>query len=129
MPTKATKTIKQALTYKPQHATWFTEMQVLFNRVVAFYFEVIQAHQLVLKLSSMEANAALEKLTHATKDHPHPIMPLSEVACDIPTVFRKAAISAALGSVYSKKKGWRGIFYEATSRYRRPTKRRQIHIF
>ena len=44
MPTKATKTIKQVLVYKPQHAAWFEGTQALFNQVVAFYFEVIQAH-------------------------------------------------------------------------------------
>ncbi len=41
MSTKATKTIKQALAYKPQHTVWFAATQDLFNRVVAFYFGVI----------------------------------------------------------------------------------------
>src|SRR5215469_9288832 len=101
MPAKATKTIKQVLSYKTQHAAWFEQNQVLFNRVVAFYFEVIQAHQRVLELSSKDALTALEKLTHATKEHPNPVMPLSEIARDIPAMFRRAAIHAALGQAKS----------------------------
>ena len=38
MATKATKTIRQALVYKPQHTAWFAATQELFNRLVAFYF-------------------------------------------------------------------------------------------
>jgi hypothetical protein len=72
MSTKATKTIKRVLSYKPQHAAWFEQTQALFNRTVVFYFEVIQAHQLVLELSSMEALAALERLTHTTIAYPNP---------------------------------------------------------
>ena len=101
MPAKATKTMKQALSYKPQHAAWFEQTQALFNRVVAFYFEVIQAHQLVLELSSKDALTALEKLTHATEQNPRPVLPLSEIAHDIPAMFRRAAIHAALGSAKS----------------------------
>ena len=84
MPTKATKTIKQVLVYKPQHAAWFEGTQALFNQVVAFYFEVIQAH---------------------------PGMPLSvAIPADIPAMFRRAAIHAALGSehsFYSHLEKWR----------------------
>src|SRR5215469_9883437 len=101
MPAKATKTIKQVLSYKTQHAAWFEQTQALFNTVVGFYFEVIQAHQLVLELSSKDALTALEKLTHATEQNPHPVMPLSEIAHDIPAMFRRAAIHAALGSAKS----------------------------
>jgi putative transposase len=119
MALKATRTIKQALTYKPQHAVWFAQTQALYNRVIAFYFEVIQAHQLVLELSNMEALAALEKLTHATKDHPNPVMPLSEVARDIPAIFRRAAINAALGqakSFYTSLAKWRKRKEQAQAR-------------
>ncbi len=101
MPAKATKTIKQALSYKPQHTAWFAETQALFNRIAGFYFEVIAAHPGILELSNMEALAALEKLTHATAQHPKPIMPLTEVAPDIPAMLRRAAINAALGSAKS----------------------------
>ncbi|EFH89154.1 hypothetical protein Krac_10693 [Ktedonobacter racemifer DSM 44963] len=64
---KATKTIRQALQYPPQSARSFAEHQALYNRVVAFYFEVIQAHEGLLSLKSKEALTALEKLTHATE--------------------------------------------------------------
>ncbi|EFH85017.1 hypothetical protein Krac_6150 [Ktedonobacter racemifer DSM 44963] len=64
---KATKTIRQALQYPPQSAHSFAENQALYNRVVAFYFEVIQAHEGILSLKNKEALTALEKLTHATE--------------------------------------------------------------
>ena len=41
---KATTTIRESLNYQSQHADSFAANQALFNRVVAFYFEVIQAH-------------------------------------------------------------------------------------
>ena len=46
---KAMKTIRESLNYQPQHAEYFAANQALFNRVVAFYFEVIQAHEGVLR--------------------------------------------------------------------------------
>jgi putative transposase len=98
---KATKTIRQALNYQPDHAAWFAANQDLFNRVVAFYFGVINAHEKLMDLSNKEALSALEKLTHKTTDNPDPIMPLSEVAEHIPAMFRRAAINAALGSARS----------------------------
>src|SRR5258706_12880059 len=101
---KATKTIKQPLSYKAAHAFWFAATKTLFNQVAAFYFEVIQAHPSILDLSHKEALTALEKLTHTTKDNPHPVMPLSDViTADIPALFRRAAIHAALGSAHSFK--------------------------
>lgn len=98
---KATTTIKQVLNYQPHHVAWFAATQDLFNRVAAFYFEVIQAHEGVLDLSNKEALTALETLTHATTKNPTPIMPLGEVAQDVPATFRRAAIHAALGSARS----------------------------
>ncbi len=98
---KATTTIKQVLNYQPQHAAWFAANQTLFNQVAAFYFEVIQAHQKVLDLKNKEALSALECLTHATNKNPNPVMPLSTVGEDIPAMFRRAAINAALGSAKS----------------------------
>ncbi len=111
MPTKATKTIKQALSYKPQHAAWFAETQALFNRIAGFYFEVIAAHPGILELSNMEALGAMEKLTHTTAQHPKPIMPLASVAPDVPAMLRRAAINAALGSAKS--------FYTALFKWRK----------
>ena len=107
---KATTTIKQALRYQPQHAAWFAATQALFNRVVAFYFSCIQAHEGCLSLTNKEALAALEKLTHETEANPHPLMPLRHLAPDIPAMFRRAAINAALGaarSFFSSLTRWR----------------------
>jgi hypothetical protein len=98
---KATTTIKQVLNYQQEHAAWFAATQVLFNQIAAFYFEVIQAHEKVLDLSKKEALTALEKLTHTTKKNPTPAMPLSDIGEDIPAMFRRAAIHAALGSARS----------------------------
>ncbi len=98
---KATTTIKQVLSYGPEHAAWFAANQVLYNRVCAFYFDVIQAHVKILDLTNKVALTALEKLTHTTQSNPAPIMPLEEVAEDIPAMFRRAAINAALGSARS----------------------------
>src|SRR3989449_9791713 len=107
---KATTTIKQVLNYQPDHAAWFAATQALFNQVVAFYFEVIQAHEKVLDLSNKEALTALEMLTHTTQSNPNPIMPLEDLAEDLPAMFRRAAINAALGSArsfYSHLSTWR----------------------
>jgi IS605 OrfB family transposase len=98
---KATTTILQRLNYQVQHAASFAANQALFNRVVAFYFDVIQAHERVLALGNLDALRALEQLTHATEKHPNPVMPLSDIHEDIPAMFRRAAINAALGSAKS----------------------------
>jgi len=98
---KATTTIKQVLNYQADHGSWFAANQALFNRVAAFYFEVIQAHEKVLDLSNKDALTALEKLTHTTQSNPNPVMPLCEIQEDIPAMFRRAAINAALGSARS----------------------------
>ena|SRR5215469_4496502 len=107
---KVTKTIRQALQYPPQLAHCFAANAALFNQVCAFYFEVIQAHEGILSLNNQEALRALEHLTHATRRHPNPIMPLSDIAPDIPAMFRRAAINAALGSArafFSSLNKWR----------------------
>src|SRR5947209_6691911 len=94
---KANTTIRQVLNYQDDHAAWFATNQDLFNRVAAFYFDVIQAHAGVLDLPNKEALTALEKLTHTTKKNLSPVMPLSEIGEDIPAMFRRAAINTALG--------------------------------
>jgi IS605 OrfB family transposase len=98
---KATTTIRQVLNHERTHGEWLHANQVLFNRVTAFYFDVIQAHVGVLDLLNMDALRALEQLTHTTELNPHPVMPLSEIGEDIPAMFRRAAINAALGSARS----------------------------
>ena len=109
---KTTTTIRQSLQHQPHQAAWFAATQALFNRVAAFYFEVIQAHEGVLDLSNKEALTALEKLTHTTKDNPRPVMPLSDVIpAALPALFRRAAIHAALGSAHS--------FYTHLEKWRR----------
>ena len=107
---KATTTIKQVLNYHVDHGAWFAANQALYNQACAFYFGVIQAHEKVLDLSNKEALTVLEKLTHTTQSNPSPVMPLSEIAEDLPAYFRRAAIHAALGSArsfYSHLARWR----------------------
>ncbi len=107
---KATTMIRQVLNHKPHHGEWLHVNQALFNRVAAFYFDVIQAHVGVLDLGNMDALRALEQLTHTTELNPHPAMPLSEIGEDIPAMFRRAAINAALGcsrSFYGNLSRWR----------------------
>jgi putative transposase len=116
---KATTTIRQVLTYQPQHAAWFVANQALFNRVATFYFEVIAAHEKLLDLSAQEALTTLEKLTHATRKNPTPIMPLSAIAEAIPAMFRRAAIHAALGSARS--------FYTHLSKWHTRKEKAQTH--
>ncbi len=108
---KATTTMKQALSYRSAHAAWFAATHTLFNQVAAFYFEVIAAHPAILDLSNKEALTALETLTHTTSGNPHPVMPLAcAITADIPAMFRRAAIHAALGSAhsfYTRLEKWR----------------------
>jgi IS605 OrfB family transposase len=123
---QATTTIRQTLNYKPASGAWFAANQALFNQVASFYFQVIQAHELVLELSHQEAMRALEKLTHTTKHNSNPIMPLSEIAQDIPAMFRRAAISSALGSArsfYAHLKAWRARKEKAQTKGKKFTER------
>jgi putative transposase len=116
---KATTTIRQVLNHKPDHGAWLAANQALFNQVAAFYFEVIQAHRRVLELGNQKAMRALEQLTHATDKNPHPVMPLSGVASDIPAMFRRAAIHAALGSArsfFSHLEKWRSRHEKAEAK-------------
>jgi hypothetical protein len=109
--TQPTKTYRFRLGDHPQADQWFAETQALFNCVAAFYFDVIEAHLSVLKLSNHDALTALERLTHATLQHPDPIMPLvAAIPEDLPAMFRRAAIHAALGaarSFHSNLEHWR----------------------
>lgn len=93
---KPTKTIKQTLEYR--FPEWFAATENLFNEVSAFYFGVIQDHELILELSNQEALTELERLTHRTKSNPSPPFPLGR---DVPVMFRRACINAALGSARS----------------------------
>ena len=108
---KATVTIRQTISTKLEVQSYFAANHALFNRVAAFYFDVIQAHLGMLDLGNMDALRALEQLTHKTEINPHPVMPLTAVQEDIPAMFRRAAINAALGSARS--------FYGLLSRWRK----------
>jgi putative transposase len=122
----AIKTVRQQLVYRPGISEWFASTQELFNRVVAFYFDVIQTHLEVLDLSSKEALTALERLTHATERNANPPVPLSEVVHHFPAMFRRAAINAALGaarSFHSNQTRWRREKEKAEARGRRFSKR------
>ena len=99
--TKAIKTIRQSLEYRPGVSEWFSTTQSLFNTVAAFYWQVLDGHPAVLDLPAQDVLTTLERLTHPTADSPRPVMPLSEVATQVPAYFRRAAIHAALGSMRS----------------------------
>ncbi len=123
---KATTTIRQVLNHRLEHSAWFAATQALFNRVAAFYFEVIQANVGVLDLSNKEALTALEKLTHATEKNPHPVMPLAEQVSDMPAMFRRSAIHAALGSArsfFAHRRKWQTKREKAQAKGKRFTER------
>ncbi|GAC1518288.1 MAG: hypothetical protein NVS3B14_20520 [Ktedonobacteraceae bacterium] len=113
------KTIRQQLDYRPEIARWFEETQDLFNRVTAFYFELIEAHPEVLSLDGNGPRDTLERLTHRTKTNPEPVMPLTTVADNLPALVRRAAIKAALGashSFHSNLDRWRREKEQASDR-------------
>jgi ATP-dependent exoDNAse (exonuclease V) alpha subunit len=123
---KATITIRQRLQYEESQADWFAATQALFNRVAAFYFEAIVAHEGILDLSNKEALTALEKLTHATVRNPHPMMPLCDIVQDMPAMFRRAAIHAALGSArsfFAHRKKWQSKKEKAQAKGKKFTQR------
>jgi len=100
-----TKTIVQNLEYR--FPEWFKLTEQLFNEVAAFYFGIIQDHELILELTNKEALTELERLTHKTKDNPLPPFPLKR---DIPAMFRRACINTAIGSArsfFSNLKKWK----------------------
>jgi transposase len=118
---------------RPQADVWFGQTQALFNRVAAFYFAVIEAHPGILELADdPEALTALERLTHNTTKNPDPIMPLAEgVPGDIPAMFRRAAIHAALGSArsfHSNLERWRRQKTKAEEKARAKGKPSRFHV-
>ncbi len=113
------KTIRQQLGYRPEIVGYLEETQALFNRVAAFYFEVIEVHTDVLGLDAYAARTTLERLTHPTKTNPDPVMPLAVVADKLPAHFRRAALRAALGiarSFHSNLVRWRKEKEQALSK-------------
>ncbi len=106
----ATKTIRQKIEYRPGISEWFETTQALFNNLVGFYFEVIQAHSGVLDTKDNQVVLSiLERLTHATKRNPHPVMPDTQIGAYVPAMFRRATINIAIGearSFFSNLKRW-----------------------
>jgi putative transposase len=123
---KATTTIRQVLNSRSNMQAYFAANQALFNRVVSFYFDVIQAHIGLLDLGNCEALTALEKLTHKTEQNRNPVMPLTEIGEEIPAMFRRAAINAALGSArsfHSHLAKWKKEKAKATSKGKKWSRR------
>jgi len=105
-----TKAVKLKLYRRPETDRYFLVTKELFNQVVSFYFEVIQAHEKILEYPNKQALTILEKLTHRTRQNPEPKIPLEQVSGYIPAMFRRAAINTTLGaarSFYSRLEKWR----------------------
>jgi len=101
---------------------WCHETAVLFNRVVEFYFNVMEQHQEILDLKAKEALTSLEALTHRTRHNQTPAIPLDSVLDKIPAVFRRAAINVAVGtaqSFHSNLKAWKAKKAKAESKGKR----------
>jgi len=77
---------------------YFLETKEIFNKVSKFYFEVIEKNENFLELSNKEALSELERLTHKTEKNTCPLYPL---VYEVPAMFRRACINAALGSARS----------------------------
>jgi IS605 OrfB family transposase len=119
-------TIRQQLETRPGRSEWFATTKSLFNQIAAFYFNVIAAHPGVLDLSSKEALTMLERLTHATAQNADPVIPLSSINSNIPALFRRAAIHAALGAARSFQRNldrWRKEKARIGAKGKRFTKR------
>jgi len=100
-----TKTAIQNLEYR--YPEWFRLTEKLFNEVTAFYFGIIQDHELILELNNKIALTELERLTNKTRDNPSPTFPLK---WDVPAMFRRACINTAVGSArsfFSNLNRWR----------------------
>lgn len=124
--TQPQKVQRNKLEYRPGISDWFSTTQTLFNRLVAFYFDVIQAHELILDMTNKEALTTLEKLTHQTKHNLYPVMPDTQIAVQVPAYFRRAAINAALGtarSFYSNLAHWKKGKAKAEAKGKRHTHR------
>ena len=99
---KATTTIRQTLNYRSDVQAYFAANQALFDRVASFYFDVIQAHPARSWISpTRKRSPLLRSSLIPLKSIPNPVIPRTEVQADIPAMFRRAAINAALGSARS----------------------------
>lgn len=101
----ATKTIRNRIENRAGLAAWYEATRTLYNQVVAFYFDLYQAHPDLLEIGQSQALSLAEKLTHKTKQNPEPMMPLTIA---VPALLRRAAINTARGayqSFWSNRKG------------------------
>lgn len=99
---KATRTRRDEIVIRPGLEHGYTQTKALYNQVVAFYFELYQAHSGLLDLDQQKALTQAEKLTHRTKKNPNPIWPLDEaIKADFSAELRRAAINAARGAFKS----------------------------
>jgi putative transposase len=77
-----TKIYRNFIESCPGLAESYEATKTLYNRVVAFYFELYQDHPGLLELSQKEALSKAEQLTYCTKDNPTPLIPLAEAVSD-----------------------------------------------
>lgn len=99
---KATRTQRDDIVARPGLEAWHTQTKALYNQVIAFYFELYQAHPGWLDLDQQTALVQAEKLTHRTDHNPSPIWPLAEaIPANMPAMVRRAAINAARGAFKS----------------------------
>jgi putative transposase len=100
----ATKTIIEQLENK--HRDWVVATSALFNQAVAFYFDILQGDELLLRLPNKQVLTELEKLTIKTIQNP---APLRSLPWELPAYFRRAAINIATSaarSFYSNLARW-----------------------
>jgi len=108
---------------KRDKVEYFIETKELYNRVVKFYFEVIKENESLLDLSNKECLTELEKLTHRTEKNKSPLYPL---AYEVPAMFRRACINAAVGtgrSYYSNVRRYEEKKKKAESKGKRYNKK------
>lgn len=98
---RATKTIRHRIEYRDKISGYFDTTKQLFNSVAAFYYGVLEAHPQLIQEHNHLVIRKLEQLTNATKMHPNPPIPLSDVVPDVASRFRRAAIMAAIGTFRS----------------------------
>lgn len=110
------KTFRFRLLHDTDMSSWLTSTKTFFNQIVEFYFGVIDRHQEILKLTTLDALRALEVLTHKTPKTPEPEIPLAAISTLISTAFRRAAINVAIGaarSFYTRLAKWKRDKLEA----------------
>lgn len=87
-----------------KHIEWFRSTMVLYNCVVAHYYEILKARQELMSLSGHELLRELERLSVGTKEMKaagqEPEYPFEDFP-KIPLYFRRAALNTAAGLMRS----------------------------